>query len=1016
MLMGGSRVLRWWFVLCLWLCFCVACDQLPLEGYFPRVDTEGPTILFDWEAQPLPVLPFPNDLLTKLDQKAFTGRSLDLSVTARVAGHLPTKHEEAFRRQLNTLDGFGLTTPITVRFDKPLDLAAIIKRHKDNRDFQDDAVFVVCIDRDAPTFGRPVLLDMGQGRFPLVLKSQAPYFPYDSHTGAGQLLFETRGEQDTNGNGKLDPQEDLDGDGVWDKPNTFPPNTTGPDSWLNWYERETNTLIMRPVLPLLPGRQYAVILTKRLTGEQGTPIKSPFAWGHHLAQKEGVGRLVVDQILTQLGLEEKDLAFVWTFTTQRSHQDLEQLRNALVGRGPFRTLNTRLQPQVTSLHPLTTKGEAPWRLPGTALPSLADTLLPLTNEDAKNARTKSLQSIDYLISGTYRTHDLLAPRNADGEVVGDDSNAAGVVPRHLTTFQLSHSQETVLSGLETVTWWCSLPKATGTAKPPFPVVLMPHRARQSRLALLSFAGAFAQHGLAMCTIDGPGHGWVVPKAKREALSQALAKVDLQPVLGALEKGRARDLTGDGQPDSGADLWVGHPFHSRDLTRQSVLDYMMFVRIMRTWDGNRTWSLDTNKDGQPELTGLAGDFNGDGVVDMGGPAGSFSTWGQAWGGVVASLLAATEPAITAVAAVATAGLLQRKSKAPPDGLMAPFYLHLMGPLVLGEANTEGRLSLRFLVRQGAQVVSLPFAVTKATLAEGDKVALTNTKTGQRQEALIRTREGKLTLRLAVATDALDGLSLVVYKGTSEEIKEEIKSFTKAVTFQGQTYQPGASLVALASGWGLQRQTPAFRRLLAWMGAAQESADPLNYAPLWHLRPLHFSYEQRLTTGANALVMPLIGSQSMPVDASVAVARAAGIVPTLAADPRYPDPQTQGAFLTPDEVLIRSFVLEGVAHLKRFVRASDQSGILFDPDRLSQGKDGFNAPGLLYPLRLQVPTAGGVAAMRLPYVAPTGADEIGPPTPQQAFDIHTFVHNQIARFLKAKGTTIDDRLCLADDSCQ
>ena len=48
------------------------------------------------------------------------------------------------------------------------------------------------------------------------------------------------------------------------------------DNLLTWYERESDTLILRPIWPLEAGCAYAVVLTDRLTGEGGKAIDSPF--------------------------------------------------------------------------------------------------------------------------------------------------------------------------------------------------------------------------------------------------------------------------------------------------------------------------------------------------------------------------------------------------------------------------------------------------------------------------------------------------------------------------------------------------------------------------------------------------------------------------------------------------------------------------------------------------------------------------------------------------------------------
>ena len=49
-----------------------------------------------------------------------------------------------------------------------------------------------------------------------------------------------------------------------------------------------------------------------------------------------------------------------------------------------------------------------------------------------------------------------------------------------------------------------------------------------------------------------------------------------------------------------------------VVRQTAVDYMQLIRILRSFDGKKTWDLDVNLDGEPDL---AGDFDGDGFVDL-----------------------------------------------------------------------------------------------------------------------------------------------------------------------------------------------------------------------------------------------------------------------------------------------------------------------------------------------------------------------------------------------------------------
>lgn len=161
----------------------------------------------------------------------------------------------------------------------PLDLDVIRERHKD-LDFSNDAVFVFDVTPQSPDFGKPVMLDLGRGFFPVTLRDTEQYFEGDPRAGQSNLLFETVDESGG---------EDTDFDQVSDRPNIRGPDTR--NDLLTWYEKKTNTLIMRPVVPLRERTTYAVVLTRRLVGQDGEPVRSPFPYVHHADQYEEIARL-----------------------------------------------------------------------------------------------------------------------------------------------------------------------------------------------------------------------------------------------------------------------------------------------------------------------------------------------------------------------------------------------------------------------------------------------------------------------------------------------------------------------------------------------------------------------------------------------------------------------------------------------------------------------------------------------------------------------------------------------------
>jgi hypothetical protein len=164
---------------------------------------------------------------------------------------------------------------------------------------------------------------------------------------------------------------------------------------------------------------------------------------------------------------------------------------------------------------------------------------------------------------------------------------------------------------------------------------------------------------------------------------------------ALTLSRARDLDQDGVPDSGADFWSSYLFHTRDGVRQSVLDHIQLVRIMRAfgteqgqmlcrtratgWGEPATEPCDTHGDG---TTNVFGDFDGDGKPDIGGPSAHIGTWGESLGGILSGIHGAIDPGVTAaVPGSGGGGLTDIGIRSFQGGVTEAVLLRVWGPLLV-----------------------------------------------------------------------------------------------------------------------------------------------------------------------------------------------------------------------------------------------------------------------------------------------------------------------------------------------
>ena len=970
------------------------------DGLAPAQRTGGPTVLFALASQP-PQLPSPIDLLTRLDPASPTGLRVDASLLA------PTQLQQETLAQLDLLDGFGTFAPLTVQFDQDLDALNLWSRQTDS-DPANDAVYLVDL-----TSGALAPLDWNSGRFPLELPTPGSYFLDDPLAATTNLIFPAL----TN---LLHPN-----DPGWPAAHGGVPQAS--DDLLTFYERGTRTLLLQPVLPLAPERSYAVVLTNRLHGVSGLAVQSPFTGINHAAQTAELLPLL--QHLPP-GTQLSDLAFAWAFTTQSTTRELEALQQGLAGSGPLAALALRVpvtsggvgivsNSALTLLPEQDASASNPYLIPASqfaallADPQLAGLLAP-SDPTALAGLLQSLESIDYFISGTYPSPDLLADPDR---------------PPDATAFLLDVPSGLVRASLAQVPFLLAVPKADPQAQhtPPFPLVYAGHDLHGSRLdPMLGVAGTLAGYGLATVSIDAYGCGLAFEPATELLVRSVFHAHGLDALAAALFTGRARDLDGDGFVDPGGDLFSARAFHTRDLLRQTAVDWLQLMRVMASFDGRAQMAV-------PGASSpvRAGDFNLDGVPDVGGPAvwpedlslggavmfqqGAANpghdafVYGVGLGGVVATLVAALEPGVKAAAVVSTPGGLGALAlRTSEPSLQAGLLLPSFGPLLAtcpyslsaqscspaatdaqpmlvwdgADQDRESQLPIAPLVLQsGDRVIACDLA--QAPGAIPPDAALAQATPGYCRSALA---DAQGQLRLPLAADAAATLDsetpqgpglpaqvqqLVLSDGDPVRVLvaraggsglQAIDSFQYDVLSSGISFPLGTPLSVLSSGSGSDRNSPAFRQLAGLWQALAEPADPINYAAALSQVPL----AARAGLPVNLLAVATMGDAVMPTSAQLALARAAGFIELQQPDPDYGVPI--------DQVLLDAAAVEGVARLQRFAAPAAGPGlalgahllctdagcagpVVADPAGLSCSagldcSDGLDAPRLAPPLQRQL----------------------------------------------------------------
>ena len=527
----------------------------------------------------------------------------------------------------------------------------------------------------------------------------------------------------------------------WECPDVVLPNPLGDvtipadDAWLvPFYEMETNTITIRTLMPLRERNEYAVVLTNRLVDEEGRSVESPFPWVHHVDQINSVRRLgdilaAPPEGVDYGGLDTEDIQFAWTFTTQTVTGDMRDIREGLYGRGPLADLAEEYPPELIvdiahgcqgggdtcnlpdNLYTINAHATEEW--PGLIdlIEEYADDAFGL-DPDEYEPLSGTYDYAAYMVQTRFYSPNFLDNDGQSEDLDGDghlderdeDLNQNGVldpgedldVDGHLDVDE-DLDDDHVLDGEEgyfdidtsagryphnshMVTAMVTIPREDPSRGivPPYPVVFYGHGYTSSRIEALGFAGSLAKFGFATIGVECVHHGIEMDLALTELVRGTLSANNLEGLADALISDRAQDLNGDGVTDSGGDFWTAYVFHTRDIVRQSGIDHMRMIQILRAFDGELMSGTDYNGDGREDL---AGDFNGDGEVDIGGPDQDYYIWGQSLGGIMAAFLLSLEPAITAAAPSAGGGGLGDVGiRSRQGGVKEAVILRMMGPIL------------------------------------------------------------------------------------------------------------------------------------------------------------------------------------------------------------------------------------------------------------------------------------------------------------------------------------------------
>lgn len=395
----------------------------------------------------------------------------------------------------------------------------------------------------------------------------------------------------------------------------------------------SSTLAVRPFdgAPLVEGRAYAAVVTRRVLDAAGLPLGPSPAFA---AVRDATSRPTDpalarafdehDTVLAMLsasGVARSDVVGLAVFHVQTITADLTAIRTQL-------RATPRAAPTIERV-----------LAAGAGLDGLLGTPTG-TMPGVDNEGGVIHSHIGYVVDGTFPAPNFM---NATEHV-------HGAFTRTADGFEVKRTDDV----------WFTLVLPAGTTTD-LPLVVFQHGFGQSRADIFAIADTLCEQGYAVAAIDIPWHGMRAdtdaPDRRHNFVSGELT-ADLYGDLAS--PGIYLDYIG--VIDTRGSLAPFHPFYTRDAFRQSVSDELALVDLIEDTD----WTAALTSMGGPTATSF----------DDAAPIGFV---GQSLGGILGTMFVTTEVRVGAAALNVTGGHLSRlvSGSAGFSGAFLPLLLPRLG---------------------------------------------------------------------------------------------------------------------------------------------------------------------------------------------------------------------------------------------------------------------------------------------------------------------------------------------------
>lgn len=454
-------------------------------------------------------------------------------------------------------------------------------------------------------------------------------------------------------------------------------------------------------------------------------------------------------------------------------------------------------------------------------------------------------------------------------------------------------------------------------------------------------------------------------------------------------GRWEDVNRDGRHDEAEGFFDTNPAKLCGAFWQDSVDAMSLVRLLRSFNQRRV----PPRTGRPseldperlEAHLLAGDFNADGVLDIGGPDVQISAAGTSLGGIHSLLVGAIEPEVEVVTPIVPgAGLIDILSRTGLRFLARPLFESYLGQAVVGcpdngrDADSEDSPQRLFIsMNDDARRCDRDLLDSSARhTLEGDwrgaLVILENLRSGLLEYTMVDERGGFVTQVPSERGDPLL-LSVTPHPETGLEPLE-------------------AHLEAEVNGYGRQLFTPDFRRATHTLNQLLERCDPIAFTQ---------AYQPSAERPVKALVSVALGDRTVPINTAVSLANALGLLG-----------ETEEEWRPRLEALRDRGVLLGLPPAFAWDPEADPNAPLYDVDQvLNQDALPADAIGPIPPRVI----GDGYSAIRFAHVE--GRHEWIAGYERDGFSYSRYSLRQIAAYHRCAGRLIleEEPLCLQAEEC-